>query len=126
MIRQALLAILLVAPCLAQAQFAVPDTAAPDGAALFKRQCATCHTLNASEPTRQGPILTGVYGRKVGSVQGYHYTPGYQTSNLVWNEENLDKYLTNPQAMLPGSTMVYRQSNSEIRHKIIDFLKDQH
>lgn len=70
MIRQALLAILLVAPCIAQAQFALPDAAAPDGATLFKQQCATCHTLNTSEPAQQGPTLAGVSGSKVGSVQG--------------------------------------------------------
>jgi cytochrome c len=126
MIRQTPLAILLLAPCLAQAQFAVPDVTAPDGATLFKQQCATCHTLNASEPARQGPNLAGVYGRKAGNVQGYRYTPGYQASDIVWNEDNLDKYLTNPQAVFPGSTMAYRQSHAEIRHKIIEFLKDQH
>ena len=82
--------------------------------------------LNANDPVRQGPTLAGVYGRKVGSIESYHYTPGYQTSELVWNDENLDKYLTNPQAMLPGSTMAYRQSKPEVRHKIIDFLKGQH
>ena len=126
MIRKALLSTLFFVPCLAQAQFAVPGTAGPDGATLFKQQCATCHTLNTNETARQGPTLAGVYGRKAGTIEGYHYTPGYQTSELVWNDENLDKYLTNPQAMLPGSTMAYRQSKPDVRRKIIDFLKDQH
>ncbi len=124
--RQALLVALLVAPEIAWAQLAVPETAGPDGATLFKQQCATCHTLKASEAARQGPTLAGVYERKVGAVEGYHYTPGYQTSDLVWNGENLDKYLTNPQAMFPGSTMAYRQAKPEVRQKIITFLKDQH
>jgi cytochrome c len=44
----------------------------------------------------------------------------------VWTEAALDSYLTNPQAMIPGSVMVYRQANAEIRQKIIAWLKDQH
>lgn len=126
MLRRALLGVLLFAPSLAQAQMPGADAAKPDGATLFKQQCATCHTLAASDPQRQGPTLAGVYGRKVGSIAGYHYTPGYQTSDLVWNDENLEKYLTNPQAMFPGSTMAYRQPRAEVRQKIIAYLKDQH
>jgi len=118
-------AALAILPGLAWAQ-AAPETTGPDGATLFRRQCATCHTLNASEPARQGPTLAGVYGRKVGAIEGYKYTAGYTESKLTWNDELLDKYITNPQTVFPGSTMAYRQSNAEIRHKIIDFLKDQH
>lgn len=118
-------AICLGVSAAAMAQMPVPDAAAPDLASLFRTQCATCHTLHASEPARQGPTLDHVYDRKIGSVEGYGYTPGYCESDQKWTRENLDEYLTNPQAMFPGSTMAYRQSKPGIRNTIIAYLKEQ-
>ena len=122
--KKALLPVALwLAPALALAQTAPGEP--PDGAKLFRTQCGTCHTLKASEPNRQGPNLEHVYGRKIGAVEGYHYTAGYRESTETWNEDDLDKYLTNPSAMFPGSTMAYRQAKPEIRKAIIAFLKEQ-
>ena len=59
------------------AQSPLPAAVTPTGADLFKQQCATCHSLNAHDPPRQGPVLAGVYGRKPGSLAGFHYSPGY-------------------------------------------------
>lgn len=109
----------------AAAQMVVPEQAAPDPARVFRTQCATCHTLYASEPGRQGPTLEHVYDRQIGSVADYSYTPGYRESGERWTGETLDTYLTNPQAMFPGSTMAYRQSKAETRKIIIDYLRDQ-
>src|ERR1044072_1887403 len=41
----------------ANAQMPLPAAKPPDGATLFKQQCAVCHTLSLSEPMRQGPPL---------------------------------------------------------------------
>ena len=121
-----LLAVVLsLAPAVALAQV-TPEAAPPNGATLFSRQCAACHTINATEGPRQGPNLAGIVGRPIGSVAGYKYTAGYQSANANWDEERLDRYLTNPQAMFPGSIMAYRQPNAAIRHSIIEYLKDQH
>ena len=97
----------------------------PDGAALFQRQCSACHTLDPSAPPHQGPLLAGVYGRKPGTVPGYHYSPGFANVDFVWDEPHLDAYLTNPQAVIPGAIMPYRQSKAPIRHAIIAYLKEQ-
>lgn len=109
----------------AAAQMPLPAAAPPDGAKLFRNQCATCHTLAAAEPARQGPTLDHVYGRKIGSIADYKYTPGYREADGVWDEATLDNYLTNPAAMFPGSTMAYRQANPATRQAIIAYLKDQ-
>ena len=109
----------------AAAQMAVPDPPAPDGAKLFRNQCATCHTLSAAEPPRQGPTLDHVIGRKIGSIDSYKYTAGYRESGGNWDDATLDKYLTNPAAMFPGSTMAYRQANPTTRQAIIAYLKEQ-
>ncbi len=109
----------------AAAQSALPDAPPPDGAKLFRNQCATCHTLTAAEPMRQGPTLDHVIGRKIGSIASYKYTAGYRESDANWDEATLDKYLTNPAAMFPGSTMAYRQANPVTRQAIIAYLKEQ-
>ena len=75
---------------------------------------------------RQGPNLFGVYGRPAGTLPGFKYTGKYAASGIVWNETTLDTYLTNPQAMIPGAVMAYRQADPEIRHTIIAWLKEQH
>lgn len=102
-----------------------PAAEPPDGATLFRRQCATCHALDPSAPARQGPHLAGVIGRRAGSVAGFKYSAGYATAGFDWDEANLDPYLTNPQAVIPGSIMAYRQANAGVRKTIIEYLKEQ-
>lgn len=117
-------ALLTFAPS-AHAQFTPPVAEAPDGATLFRRQCATCHSLTPGE-VRQGPNLAGVYGRRAGTLPGYAYSPGFKEADWVWDNAHLDPYLTNPQAVIKGGVMGYRQANADTRHAIIAYLKDQH
>lgn len=109
----------------AQAQMTLPQAEAPDGATLFRRQCSTCHSLVAGE-VRQGPNLSGVYGRKAGTLPGYKYSPGFADADWTWDEAHLDPYLTNPQAVIKGGVMGYRQAKPEVRQAIIAYLKEQH
>ena len=69
-----------------------------DGAALFKQQCGTCHTTDASEPFRQGPPLDKIVGRQAGKVNGFHYSPAFAKADFVWDEARLDAWMSNPQA----------------------------
>lgn len=108
----------------AEAQIAVPAVKPPSGEELFKRQCSTCHTVKAADPQRQGPTLAGVFGRKAGSVAGFHYSSGFAQADWSWDEARLDPWLTNPQAVVPGSIMAYRQAKPEVRAAIIGYLKD--
>ena len=110
----------------AAAQMAMPEASAPDGAKLFKNQCATCHTLHASDPHRQGPTLEGVYGRKAGSVADFHYSPGFAAADWSWDEAHLDPWLANPQGVIPGAIMPYHQGKAEVRAAVIGYLKDPH
>ncbi len=119
--------VLLFAPVLpARAQMPIPTAAPPTGAALFRNQCATCHTLDPSLPPRQGPTLAGVIGRRAGSVPGFHYSPGFAHADWTWDAARLDRWITNPQAMIPGAVMPYRQADPAIRHLIIQYLQEQH
>jgi cytochrome c len=108
----------------AGAQMPLPAPTPPDGATLFKQQCATCHTTNASEPVRQGPSLLGIVGRPAGKVDGFRYSPAFAKADFVWDDARLDAWLTNPQAIVPGSVMAYRQPKTETRAAIIAYLKE--
>ena len=107
-----------------QAQMSVPAGQPPSGEDLFKRQCATCHTIHAGDPKRQGPTLDGVFGRKAGSVADFHYSPGFAKADWTWDEAHLDPWITNPQAVIPGAIMPYHQAKPEIRAAIIGYLKE--
>ena len=107
------------------AQMPLPTAAKPSGADLFAQQCAICHSLSPADAPRQGPALAGICGRKAGSVAGFHYSPGYGEADFVWDEAHLDPYLADPQAVIPGAVMLYKQKNADVRKAIIAFLKEQ-
>ena len=109
---------------MAGAQMPLPAAKPPDGATLFKQQCATCHTTKLSEPVRQGPPLFKIVGRPAGKVDGFHYSAGFAKADFVWNDDKLDAWLTNPQEMIPGTIMAYRQAKPETRAAIIAYLKE--
>ncbi len=114
---------LLVVP-MAGAQMPLPAAKPPDGEILFKQQCATCHTTNLSDPARQGPSLFRIVGRPAGKVEGFHYSAGFAKADFVWDDARLDAWLANPQAIIRGSIMTYRQSNAETRAAIIAYLRE--
>jgi cytochrome c len=112
----------------ARAQMTLPDdsSAPPDGATLFLNQCGTCHTVEHGAAPRQGPNLAGVVGRRAGSLPGFAYSQGFAKADWTWDGAHLDRWLTNPQAMIPSAVMLYRQADDSVRKTIIDWLKDQH
>ena len=114
---------LLVAQ-IAGAQMPLPAAKPTDGATLFKQQCATCHSTNLSEPVRQGPSLFRIVGRPAGKVDGFHYSAGFAKADFVWDDARLDAWLANPQAIIPGAIMAYRQPKAETRAAIIAYLKE--
>jgi len=67
---------------MAAAQMPLPAPKPPDGATLFKQQCATCHTVDPVEPIRQGPPLAKIVDRPAGKIDGFHYSPGARKGRL--------------------------------------------
>jgi cytochrome c len=110
----------------AMAQLPLPEAKPLDGLALFKQQCATCHTSNLTDPVRQGPSLFGIVGRRAGSVDGFHYSAGFAKVDFTWDDARLDAWISNPQQMIPGTVMAYRQAKAEVRAAIIAYLKELH
>ncbi|QZH74038.1 MAG: c-type cytochrome [Erythrobacter sp.] len=84
--------------------------------------CGVCHSV-APGQNGIGPSLAGVVGRRAGSVAGANYSPAMQAANLTWTEANLERYLADPGAVVPGTTMPNPGANPAARQAIIDYLK---
>lgn len=80
---------------------------AENGEKVFKRYCMTCHIVTAKGSARQGPTLFGVMGRHSGSVEGFRYSEANKKANITWEPGILDKYLTEPRVVVPGTSMAF-------------------
>jgi cytochrome c len=110
----------------AQLPFDLPKATPQDGASLFGNQCGTCHVVQPGAPPRQGRNLAGVYMRKAGTLDGFHYSDGFAHAAFVWDDTHLDAWLSSPQRLIPGAVMLYHQDDPAIRRTIIAWLKEQH
>lgn len=90
------------------------------GATLYEDKCGGCHSLDAN---RIGPAHRGVVGRKAGIAKGFSYSPALKKAGLVWTPANLDRWLINPQATVPGTRMGFRLSDKAQRADIIAYLQ---
>ena len=81
--------------------------AEPDGARLF-RHCTACHALEPGANSAAGPTLHGVVGRPVAAETDYNYSPAlrrFAKLNPRWTTELLDRFLADPEAVVPGTEM---------------------
>jgi cytochrome c len=69
--------------------------------------CKSCHTLVAGGPDMTGPNLSGIFGRKVASKPGYNYSDPMKAQAFTWDTDHLDKWLTDPKTMVPGTKMTF-------------------
>lgn len=117
------LIMLLGAGALAQQAPEADAAAALRGQRLFLR-CASCHSISDGGPARIGPSLKDVIGRKAGSLPGYTYSPAMKSSTLVWDEATLDRWLTDPAALVPGTAMAFAGlPKAEDRAALIAYLR---
>lgn len=102
---------------------AAPALAGGDSAAgeeLYTR-CAACHAL---ERNRTGPKHCGLFGRRAGSVPGYAYSQAMKESGIVWSARTLDRFLADPMAVVPGTSMGYAGIRDDAeRAALIAFLE---
>jgi cytochrome c len=71
------------------------------------KPCQACHTFGKGEPNRVGPNLYGVVGRPKHSEAGFNYSAAMKTQTGNWTPEELDKFLKNPRADVPGTAMTF-------------------
>lgn len=88
---------------------------------LFRQRCSMCHSATASRQVPLGPNLAGVVGRKAGSAT-FAYSPALKKSGLTWTRANLDRYLTAPARMVPGTKMVVAVPSAADRAALLNYL----
>ena len=81
-----------------------------------------CHSIDKDDV---GPRHRGVVGRRAGSIDGFDYSKALKNSGLTWDEATLDRWLTDPSALVPGARMFYEVEKPQDRADLIAFLKQQ-
>jgi cytochrome c len=77
------------------------------GRILFLR-CASCHDISDHPSPKTGPNLYGVVGRKAGGLPGYSYSAAMKEQSFVWDQDMLDRWLTAPTSVVPGTAMAFQ------------------
>ena len=90
------------------------------GEASFRQRCAVCHPTG--ERGAQGPGLAGVVGRKAGTGLGFAYTAALRGSGLTWDRATLDRFLSGPSALVPGTAMPMVVEDAREREELVEYL----
>jgi cytochrome c2 len=93
---------------------------AAQGKQLFEKRCTGCHSL---ERNKVGPNLTGVYGRQAGIAPGFNYSPALKSAHFVWDEQRLEKWLTDTDSLVEDNNMDFHVPKADERAAIISYLK---
>jgi cytochrome c len=107
--------------------FAIPhpgEAEAPSisrGKETFEKRCGGCHSLDRD---KEGPRLRGVYGRPSGSVSSFNYSTVLKSAHINWDAESLDKWLTDPDKVVPDTDMAFHVDKADERRDIIAYLKE--
>lgn len=90
---------------------------------LFYQSCSGCHAIDEDDV---GPRHRGVVGRPAGAIAGYAYSAALKASGIVWTPANLDRWLADPQKLVPGAKMYFSVGSAQNRADIIAYLATQH
>ncbi len=108
------------------ALLAPPQDASDPGARAFQR-CAACHSMRP-DPLSPAPHLAGVVGRRAGAVDGFGYSDAMRQAGrrgLVWDAATLERFLADPEAVVPGTDMPFQGGGAAERAAVIDWLRRQ-
>lgn len=96
------------------------------GEKLFRR-CSSCHAVGEGAKNKSGPQLNGLFGRTIGSVDGFRYSNVFKDAlaeGRVWDDESLAGFIEDPRAYFPGTKMSFRGfADKEDQDAMIAYLK---
>jgi cytochrome c len=93
---------------------------ATHGKTLYQA-CQACHSIDDND---LGPKHRGVVGRSAGSIADYNYSLALKNSDLTWDPPTLDRWLSNPSALVPGTKMYFKIDDAQTRADIIAYLEE--
>ena len=101
-------------------------TAAGDprrGARVFQA-CIACHSVKPGEHLT-GPSLAHAWSRRAGTEKTFlRYSDALKSIDIVWNEATLEKWLSDPAQLVPGTSMTFPGlKESKDRQDVIAYLR---
>ncbi len=87
-----------------EALLATADVGRGENAA---KKCAACHTFNKVGRPLVGPNLWGIVGRPKASEAGFNYSAALKAKGGNWTVQDLNQFLANPKAAVPGTNMTF-------------------
>ncbi|WP_093281643.1 c-type cytochrome [Solimonas aquatica] len=91
------------------------------GEKLYTGRCGACHSI---ADNGAGPRHRGLFGCKAGTQAGFNYSDALRKSGIVWDDQTLDRWLADPNKMVPGNSMaVQLASDPTDRADLIAWLR---
>ena len=90
------------------------------GRELFEKRCGGCHALDS---TKAGPPLRAAFRRRAASDAAFPYSDALRKSGLVWDEATLERWLADPEVLVPNNDMAFRLMRTDERAAVISYLK---
>ncbi len=90
------------------------------GKDLYAVRCAACHSADYNGV---GPAHAGVFGRKAGTAPNFSYSPALKASSVVWSDDSLAQWLSDPEKLIPGQKMWIMVPAAGDRQDLIAYLK---
>lgn len=96
-----------------------------DGEKVFKK-CSACHKVGDGAKNSTGPMLNGIVGRALGSVDGFKYSADMATAGadgMIWDDANLHAFLEKPKSLIAKTKMSFAGlKKAEDRDAVIAYL----
>lgn len=100
---------------------AMPAGGDPVHGKMLYQACQACHSIDEND---LGPRHRGVLGRRAGSIADYNYSAALKDSGLTWDPATLDRWLSNPSALVPGTKMFFKFDDPQNRADVIAYLAE--